>query len=408
MTTAIGTPAVGALAGVRVLDLTINVLGPLATQTLGDMGADVIKIEPPQGDPMRDTGPARHPQMSVFYLNMNRNKKSVVLDLKSPAALEALLRLVGDADVLVHSMRTRAAERLGLSYAALAERNPRLVYASAPGYSPDGPYRDRPAYDDVIQGESGLADMVHLATGVPGYLPTVVADKLCGVFLASAIGMALFSRERTGRGQQVQIPMLETMLSFNLVEHLWAGAFGDEGRLGYGRALSLQRRPYATKDGFICLLANSDEQWKRLLAALDRPELAADPRFATMEGRTGNIDALYSIVADQIGLRTTGEWRALLDAADIPNGPMNRLQDLLADPYFKETSFFERYEHPSEGPLITTAIPQRFSQTPGSIRLPPPRLGEHTREVLQAAGYDDAGIARIAQGAPARQVAGTA
>ena len=241
MTTAIGAPA---FAWVSHVDLTVNVLGPLATQTLGDMGADVIKIEPPQGDPMRDTGPARHAQMSVFYLNMNRNKKSVVLDLKSPAALEALLRLVGDADVLVHSMRTQAAERLGLNYAALAARNPRLVYASAPGYSPDGPYRDRPAYDDVIQGESGLADLVHMATGVPGYLPTGVADKVCGVFLASAIGMALFSRERTGRGQQVQIPMLETMLSFNLVEHLWAGTFGDEGRLGYGRALSPQRKPY--------------------------------------------------------------------------------------------------------------------------------------------------------------------
>jgi len=408
VTTAFNTPAVGALAGVRVLDLTINVLGPVATQTLGDMGADVIKIEAPQGDPMRDTGPARHPQMSAFYLNMNRNKKSVVLDLKSPAAFDALLRLLGDADVLVHSMRPQAAERLGLSYAAVAAHNPRLVYASAPGYSPDGPYRDRPAYDDVIQGESGLADMVHTATGVPGYLPTVAADKLCGVFLASAIGMALFSRERTGRGQQVQIPMLETMLSFNLVEHLWTGTFGDEGDLGYGRALSPHRRPYATKNGFICLLAVSDEQWKRLFVALDRPELAVDLRFATMGARTQYINALYSIVADQIGLRTTGEWRARLDAADIPNGPMNRLQDLPADPYLRETGFFEQYEHPSEGPLITTAIPQRFSQTPGSIRLPPPRLGEHTREVLQSAGYDDADIARIVQSAQARPVAASA
>jgi len=407
VTTAPGASAAGALAGVRVLDLTTNVLGPVATQTLGDMGADVIKIEPPQGDPMRDTGPGRHPQMAVYFLNMNRNKKSVVLDLKNSFAQEALFRLIEGADVLVHSMRAQAADRLGLSYGALAERDPRLIFASAPGYSPDGPYRNRPAYDDVIQGESGLAGMVHMATGVPGYLPTVVADKLCGVFLASAIGMALFSRERTGCGQQVQIPMLETMLSFNLVEHLWTGAFGDEGKLGYGRALSPHRRPYATKDGYICLLAVSDEQWKRLLAELDRPELADDPRFATMGERTRNINALYSIVADQIGLRTTGEWRARLDAADIPNGPMNRLQDLPADPYLRETGFFQRYEHPSEGPLITTAIPQRFSQTPGSIRLPPPRLGEHTREILQSAGYDDTDIARIVQGARGPPAAAT-
>lgn len=395
MATAIDAPAAGALAGVRVLDLSINVLGPVATQYLGDMGADVIKVEPPRGDPMRDTGPGRHPQMSVFYLNLNRNKKSVVLDLKQDAARQAVLRLAGNADVLVHSMRSQAAERLGLGYGALSALYPRLIYASAPGYDPQGPQRDRPAYDDVIQGESGLAGMIYMATGKPGYLPTVVADKMCGVFLGSAIGMALFARERTGRGQQVQIPMLETMLSFNLVEHLWTGTFGEEGSLGYARALSPHRRPYATRDGYICLLAVSDEQWRRLFASFEQPELSGDARFATMEARTRNINELYAIVAERIALRTTEEWRTRLDAADIPNGSMNRLQDLPADPYLRQTGFFERYEHPSEGPLVRTSIPQRFSETPGSIRLPPPRLGEHTCEVLRAAGYDDTDIARI-------------
>jgi hypothetical protein len=228
----IGAAATGALSGVRVIDLTINVLGPVATQSLGDMGAEVLKIESPQGDPMRETGTGRHPGMSAFYLNMNRNKKSVVLDLKRPEARDALLELVRGADVFVHSMRARAAERLGLGYAALAAINPRLVYATAPGYSPDGPQRDRPAYDDVIQGESGLAGMMETVVGMPRYLPTVAADKLCGVFLASAVGMALYARERTGQGQEVHVPMLETMLSFNLVEHLWDGVFGGDGKMG--------------------------------------------------------------------------------------------------------------------------------------------------------------------------------
>jgi crotonobetainyl-CoA:carnitine CoA-transferase CaiB-like acyl-CoA transferase len=397
-----GSAPTGALSGVRVVDLTINVLGPVATQSLGDMGAEVLKIEAPQGDPMRETGTGRHPGMSAFYLNMNRNKKSVVLDLKRPEARDALLELVRGADVFVHSMRARAAERLGLGYAALAAINPRLVYATAPGYSPDGPQRDRPAYDDVIQGESGLAGMMESVVGMPRYLPTVAADKLCGVFLASAVGMALFARERTGQGQEVHVPMLETMLSFNLVEHLWDGVFGGDGKMGYGRALSTHRRPYATLDGHVCVLAVSDEQWRRLFAAFDRPELAQDARFATMEARTANIDALYATVAECIALRTTAQWRERFDAADLPNGAMNRLQDLPRDPYLAETGYFERYEHPSEGPLVTTAVPQRFSATPASIRLPPPRLGEHTHEVLRAAGFDDAAIARIGQQGPAR------
>lgn len=383
----------GPLAGVRVVDLTINVLGPVATQQLGDMGAEVIKIEAPEGDPMRDTGPGRHPRMSAFYLNMNRNKKSVVLDLKRPAACDALWRLVERADVLVHSMRPQAAARLGITYAAASARNPRLVFASAPGYRPDGPNRDRPAFDDVIQGESGLAGMVFAATGRPGYLPTVAADKLCGVFLASAIGMALFARERIGRGQEVHVPMLETMLSFNLIEHLWTGAFGEAGGLGYARALSPHRRPYATQDGFLCLLAVNDAQWRRLFEALGRPELATDPRFVGLPERTRHIDALYEIVATEIGRRTTADWRARLDAADIPNGAMNRLNDLPDDPYLRETGFFAAYEHPSEGRVVATAIPQQFSATPPAMRSGAPRLGEHTQEVLAGLGY---GAERIA------------
>ncbi len=312
----------GPLAGVRVVDLTLNVLGPVATQILGDMGADVIKVEPPQGDGNRQIGSANHPNMGALYVTMNRNKRSVVLDLKRPAALEALMRLVERADVFVHGMRARAAERLGVGYPAVAARNPRIVYASAPGYRADGPYGDRPAYDDVIQGESGVAGMYHLLSGEPHYVPTVLADKFCGFVLASSIGMAMFNRERTGQGQEVQVPMLETMLSFNLIEHLWRGAFDQPTEaLGYPRLLTPLRRPYATKNGHICLMASNDEQWKRLLGALGRPELAEDERFALLANRSRHIEDLYAIVAEQIKQHTTAEWQERLDAADIPQRP---------------------------------------------------------------------------------------
>lgn len=385
----------GPLAGVRVLDLTINVLGPVATQLLGDMGADVIKIEPPQGDPMRDNGPGKSPGMSAFFLNMNRNKRSVVLDLKDSEGREALRKLIPGADVLVHAMRPRAAERLGIDYGALKAENPRLIHASAPGYDPEGPYRDKPAYDDVIQGESGLADMVRLATGTPGYLPTVTADKTCGVYLAMAISMALYNRERTGRGQQVQVPMLESMLSFNLIEHLCSGVFGDAQGIGYARALSRHRRPYKTKDGYVCLLAVNDDQWKRLLVALGRADVIKEPKYSTLTQRTQNIDDLYAIVAEAVEQFSSAQLHKLLEEADIPHGPMNRLVDILDNEYLQQTGFFRRYEHPSEGLVVTTEISQRFSGTPARIRLAPPRLGEHTEQVLQEVGYSAANIANI-------------
>lgn len=385
----------GPLSGIRVLDLTINVLGPVATQLLGDMGADVIKIEPPQGDPMRESGQGRNPGMSAFFLNMNRNKRSVVLDLKDHDGREALLRLIAGADVLVHAMRPRAAERLGIDYDSLKAENPRLIHASAPGYDPDGPFRDRPAYDDVIQGESGLADMVRLATGTPGYLPTVSVDKTCGVYLAMAISMTLYNRERTGKGQQVQIPMLESMLSFNLIEHLCSGTFDDAGGIGYARALSTHRKPYKTKDGYICLLAVNDDQWKRLLIALKRADVINEPKYSTITERTRNINDLYATVAEAVEQFSSAHLHQALTEADIPHGPMNRLVELLDNEYLQQTGFFRRYEHPSEGLVVTTEIPQRFSGTPARIRLAPPRLGEHTEQVLREVGCSAAVIAKI-------------
>jgi crotonobetainyl-CoA:carnitine CoA-transferase CaiB-like acyl-CoA transferase len=386
----------GPLAGVRVIDLTAAVLGPVATQILADLGAEVIKVEPPEGEMMRSIGPARHPGMAAYYLNINRGKKSLVLDLKRPDARAAILRLGKTADVLVHNMRPAAAERLGIDYAAVAAENPRIIYAWASGYRAGGPSRDRAAFDDVIQGESGLAALNQGVDGAPRYLPMVICDKLCGHSLASMVGMALYHREKTGEGQEVHVPMMETMVAFNMVDHLWHGVFGEpEKGLGYPRMLTPYRRPYATKDGHVCLLATTDRQWRNLFAALDRPDLADDPRYATIAGRTANIDALYTLVDGILRTGSTAEWRGRLDRFDVPNGIVNDLAGVVADPYLHETGFFVPVDHPSEGATVTMAIAPEFSRSRPELGLPPPRLGEHNAELLAEIGYSAAQIAAL-------------
>lgn len=388
----------GPLEGVRVIDLTGTVLGPMGTQVLGDAGADVIKVEPPAGDPVRYVGPRRSHGMGAYFLNLNRNKRSVVLDLKRPAARAALGRLIDGADVFVHNMRLSAASRAGLGYDELSARNPGLIHASATGYRRTSSRRDEPAYDDIIQGISGLASLNGLATGADGprYVPTVLADKITGHVLAGAIGMALYARSRTGRGQALHVPMLDTVLAFLMPEHLWGHSIdAPEQGLGYNRMLTPHRRPYATADGFLCIIAVTNDQWRRLFTLFGCAELLDDPRFASITARGDNIDLVYSVVTREIAKRTTADWLALLADADLPHGPVNTLDDLPRDAYLAEVDFFHKMDHPSEGPVTTLAMPVEFDGTPPVIARLAPRLGEHTAEVLAAAGLSAAEIAAV-------------
>jgi crotonobetainyl-CoA:carnitine CoA-transferase CaiB-like acyl-CoA transferase len=299
--------AAGPLDGVRVVDLTAVFLGPLASQTLGDLGADVVKVETPDGDITRSIAPARNPGMGAGFLAVNRNKRSVVLDLKQAAGRAALGRLVAGADVLMHSMRPQAMDRLGFGPDAARAVNPRIIHCAAYGYRRDGPHGWRPAYDDVIQGASGLAALQASFAGEPRYVPTSMVDKLVGLTVASAINAALYHRERSGEGQAIEIPMYETMVAFLFPEHMAGRSFRPPlGPAGYGRVLAPYRRPYRTADGHIGVLPYTVQQWQRLFRLIDRPEMADDPRVTDGATRSRHVGELYGMVADVPARRPTG------------------------------------------------------------------------------------------------------
>jgi len=386
----------GLLAGIRVLDLTSVVAGPLATQMLGDMGADVIKIEAPEGDAPRHTGPSRSPNMAALYMGLNRSKRSLVLDLKQPAAANALWRLIAKADVFVHSMRPQKVEKLGFDHQTVCAKNPRLVYAALHGYRDGGPYSGLPAYDDVIQGQSGIAALMSVG-GEPRYAPTILADKISALAISNAVTTALFARERTGSGQFVEIPMFEQLVWFVLAEHLFGHNFVPPmGALGYTRVTGAWRRPYKTKDGHLCMMAYTERHWRKFWPAVGKPELCDDPRFSTIAARSHNVVALYELAGACLAERTTDEWIALLRGLEIPCAKMASLDDLLTDPQLTATGFFKHAHHPTEGDILYTDLPVRFSGSTSTEQRLQPRLGEHSFEVLREAGLSESEIKALA------------
>ncbi len=395
----------GPLHGVRVLDLTTVVMGPYATQILADFGADVVKIEPPEGDVMRQAWPYRNPGMGSIYLNTNRNKRSVVLDLKKPAAREACLALAAKADVLVYNIRPQAMARLQLSYEEVRKANPRIIYVGCFGFSQRGPYAARAAYDDMIQGAAGIPWLLKKqGAAEPRYAPMIVADRSVGQQVASAVSAALYCREKTGKGQRVDVPMFEHLLQMVLGDHLGGYTFEPQhGEPGYHRILAPDRRPYPTQDGYVCALIYNDKQWKGFLEIIGRPEMFSLPEFRSQEARSRNYDRAYAMVADELKKRTTAQWVEAFERADIPVQRMNSLDDIVADPHLAAIGYLSAVEHPTEGRIKSLAVPSEWSESAPEYRRHAPRLGEHTREVLREAGLSDEQITLLVRSGAARE-----
>ncbi|MCF7550101.1 CaiB/BaiF CoA-transferase family protein [Pseudonocardia sp. WMMC193] len=378
------------LDGIRVVDLTTTFMGPYCTMLLARMGADVVKVEAPGGDVVRHIGRGRNPGMGPVFLAANHGKRSIGLDLKDPAGLAALTELVAGADVFVTNLRPAAVAALGIGPAELAA--PGLVYCALPGFGGDGPYRDRAAYDDVVQAACGLA-AVQGGDGEPEYVRSVVADKTVALMAVGAICAALVSRERTGAGRVVEVPMFETMASFTLLEQQQGHVFAPpEGPVGYARTASPNRRPYRTADGYLGVVVYTDKQWRTFFDLVGRADLAADPRFGTITGRTEHIDELYGLLAEVLPARTTAEWVETFTAAGIPAQPVLGLDEVLADPHLAATGLLERVEHPSEGGLDLPRLPVTVDGAAAAPVRGAPRLGEHGAEILREAGFADARI----------------
>jgi crotonobetainyl-CoA:carnitine CoA-transferase CaiB-like acyl-CoA transferase len=383
----------GPLDSIRIIDLTTVFSGPYGSVLLADLGADVIKIEPPGGDVVRRIGPTPAQGMGPLFMAVGRNKRDVCLDLKVPAGQEVLRRLVDGADVLIHNMRPSAARRIGADPETCRGRNPRLIHCAVVGFGDGGPYADLPAYDDVVQAASGLVALQsHYSEGLE-YVRTVVADKVAGLFAFGAVSAALFQRQRTGEGCAVEVPMFEAFTSFVLLEHLYGRTFDPPtGEAGYARVMAADRRPFRTSDGWISVVFYNDRQWRAFFETIGRPELADDARFAEHGARTAHSDLLYAMVAEAMSMRTTSTWMALLRELDVPAMPVSTVDDILADPHLAAVGMFDRRDHHATNRYVRVRNPLVFSTGIGDGRSEPPLLGEHTEEVLREAGYTDAEV----------------
>ncbi|MGI3164350.1 CaiB/BaiF CoA transferase family protein [Pseudooceanicola sp. 200-1SW] len=387
----------GPLEGIRILDLSSVLMGPYATQILGDYGAEVIKVEAPSGDLVREIAPGRHPGMGAIYLNSNRSKDSIVLNLKTEEGRAALLRMVADSDVLLTNVRPRKMDRLGLTWEVLQAANPRLIYAALVGFDQAGPYAARPAYDDLIQGGACIPYAFQRAGQAPAYVPAAIADRIVGMSAVNGVLAAIIERNRSGQGQKIEVPMFETMLSMILADHMQGLTFEpplDAG--GYRRHLSPDRRPYQTKDGYVCALIYNDGHWERFFRELGRPDMpAADPRYVSFAARMEHIDEVYAELGELMKTRTTADWLALFDRADVPAMPMHSFSSALEDPHLRETGFFEEIDHPTEGRIRQMAVPTRFSRTPARPEKPAPSLGADGEKVLSRMGFSATDIAAL-------------
>ena len=392
----------GPLEGVRIVDLTSVVVGPLCTQILADHGADVIKVESSTGDLVRNlNGKSVTPGMGAKFLHLNRNKRSIVLDLKQPAGLGALKKLLAAADVMVWNNRPASMARMKLSYDDVRAINPKIIYCGMFGFGQDGRYRDKPAYDTIIQGSGGMAALHHLAMGEPRFVPMVVADKVVGLIAVQMISMALYGRTRTGEGCSIQIPMFENLVKFVLEEHMYLKTFVPPlGETADPRLIDPLGKPTPTRDGWICISANTNAQVFAFFEAIGRPELKTDPRFSTVPARFANVRDFFQIRLQALGTRTTAEWIEIFDRLDIPAMPYHTLDGVLEDPHLKDIGFFELKDHPTEGKTRNMRLPNKWSSGVRREWSPAPKLGQHSVEILREAGYAEAEIEQmIASGA---------
>ena len=386
----------GPLKGLKIIELTSVVLGPWAAQILADMGAEVIKIEAPFGDSNRQLGASRNPNMAALYLSNNRNKRSLVLDLKQASARDALLTIIKDSDVFLHNNRPQVMTKLKLEYNDIKSVNENIIYCGTYGYSKDGPYGEKGALDDSIQAVSGIAALNELVLGEPRYLPTVVADKTTAITVVYSILAALFHRERTGSGQEVEVPMFETMVSFVMAEHIWGEIFEPPlDKAGYTRLMSHHRKPYKTKDGYIAVLPYMNNHWKTFCEKAERQDLIEDDRFKNLSSRVENIDDTYSETGKILSTKTTQEWLDIFADTKVPVIVVNSLDDLFTDPHLEAVGFWQDFDHPTEGKLKMPGFPAKFSKTPATIRKHAPNFGEHSLEILAEAGIDEETIKQM-------------
>jgi crotonobetainyl-CoA:carnitine CoA-transferase CaiB-like acyl-CoA transferase len=391
----------GPFDGLRVLDMTTVVVGPYASQMLGDLGAEVIKVEAPDGDLTRTAGPKANSGMASNYLQLNRNKRAIALNLKTKGGADALRALLRETDLFVHNMRPEPLTRLGFDYESVRDLKPDMVYCNIWGFGRDGRYAGRAAYDDVIQGAAGLVALEGFGGRKARYVPSLIADKTTGLFAALAMSAALYHRLATGEGQEVEVPMFESMVSFTMLEHLWGESFVPaKDRVGSLRHATPLRWPYATKDGHICAMPGSDKHWRGLLDALDRDDLRNNPILENRETRREHTEAVIALLSDLMLTRTTAEWVELLNNAGVPCMPISSLEDVVADEHLADVGFWREFDHPTEGVIRLMKPPYTLSKSPAEIHRPPPKFGEHTRTILAEHGFDaDAIETLVAEGA---------